>query len=50
MGVGDIGAVPSRAVDEGDTAGGDDGRGAVGEHVGGVLGGRGKLDCQTVSF
>ena len=42
MGVGDVGAVPGGAWRRGDSAGGDDGGGAVGEHVGGVLGGRGE--------
>ena len=41
MGVGDIGAVPGVAWGSGDSAGDDDGGGAVGEQDGGDVDGRG---------
>ena len=37
VGVGDVGAVPGGARGGGHATDGDDGGGAVGEHVGGVL-------------
>ena len=44
VGVGDIGEVHGVAWGSGDTAGGDDGRGAGRERDGGVVGGRGGRD------
>ena len=44
VGVGDIGEVHGVGRGEGDTAGGDDGRGAGRERDGGVVGGRGGRD------
>ena len=39
VGVGDVGEVPCRARGRGHTAGGDDGRGAIGEREPGMVGG-----------
>ena len=47
VGVGDIGEVPGVGGSEGDTAGGDDGRGAGRERECGVDGGRGRDERDT---
>ena len=49
VGVGDVGEVPGGAWSSGDSAGGDDGRGAGREHDARVLGGRGRIERDAAS-
>jgi hypothetical protein len=47
MGVGDVGEVPGWAGSRGHWAVGDDGRGAVGKHEPGMVGGRGGSELDS---